>query len=215
MGTGWQHLLRIECRRADGHLARSHRNALITDPLDAEYTGRSNRSTNIKSEMQMNGSKVVSLPNVRRFMLVAIATVSLSSSAFAQQGAGAPYGAGYKDPGTATLFSVLLTGGGHFYSGETRKGATLLGVGLGSFIAGAAMSGGVSCSDYSCSNNTTPLVVGSLVYLGTWIYGIVDSGNAARRQNAIHGFNTVGLSPTVKPLNNGRSGIGLEVAIGR
>jgi hypothetical protein len=39
---------------------------------------------------------------------------------------------GYKDPGVATLFGVLITGGGQMYAGRTGKGLALLGLGVGS-----------------------------------------------------------------------------------
>jgi hypothetical protein len=121
---------------------------------------------------------------------------------------------GYKDPGTATLFSVLLTGGGHFYSGDSKKGAVLLGIGLGSLIAGAAATS-ASCDAYSCSTSTAPIVVGSLVYLGTWIYGIADAGSAARRHNAAVGLRTVGSRLTLRQLAAGTTGIGLSFDTGR
>jgi hypothetical protein len=122
--------------------------------------------------------------------------------------------AGYKDPGTATLFSVLLTGGGHFYAGDAKKGAVLLGVGLGSLIAGAAATG-VSCDGYSCSTSTAPFVAGTLVYLGTWIYGITDAGSAARRHNAAVGLRTIGSRLTVRQLATGATGIGVSLGSGR
>jgi hypothetical protein len=121
--------------------------------------------------------------------------------------------AGYKDPGTATLFSVVLTGGGHFYSGESKKGAMLLGIGLGSFVVGAAAST-ASCDGYSCSTNTTPLVLGALAYMGTWVYGIMDAGDAARRHNASVGLRTVGANVMLRQLSAGRTGIGLSIMSG-
>ncbi len=119
--------------------------------------------------------------------------------------------AGYKDPGTATLFSVLLTGGGHFYAGDTKKGAVLLGVGVGSLIAAAAATG-ASCNGYSCSSSTAPLLLGSLAYLGTWVYGIADSGNAARRHNAAVGLRTVGSRLRINQLGNGTTVIGVSLS---
>ena len=156
---------------------------------------------------------LVSSRRVRQGMMVLLGSITLASSVAAQQGPGASM-AGYKDPGTATLFSVLLTGGGQFYAGETKKGAVLLGLGLGSFIAGAALSTS-SCDYYDgCSTNAAPLAIGALAYLGTWIYGIADAGAAARRQNAAHGFSTVGASPTMKTFANGRMGLGLSIKAG-
>ena len=90
---------------------------------------------------------------------------------------------GWKDPGTATLISVLVAGGGQFYSGETNRGLMIMGVGLGALVIGAAAT---SCDLYSCSS--TPLVLGSLVYLGSWVYGIMDADESARRMNAKRGL---------------------------
>jgi hypothetical protein len=118
----------------------------------------------------------------------------------------------YKDPGTSTLIGVLVTGGGQFYSGETTKGAALLGIGLGSLVVGVAASG-VSCSGYSCSSNTAPLVLGTLAYFGTWIYGIMDAGNAARRHNTSLGLKTIGTQPVVRSFADGRRGIGISVSV--
>ncbi len=127
-------------------------------------------------------------------MLVIATTASIllvGQTARSQQNNSSMNMLGYKDPGTATLIGVLVTGGGQFYSGETTKGATLLGIGLGSLVVGAAASG-TSCGTYSsyssCSTNTAPLLLGTLAYLGTWVYGIMDAGNAARRHNTSLGL---------------------------
>lgn len=128
-----------------------------------------------------------------------------------------PYG--YKDPGTSTLISVLVPGGGHLYSGETRKGATLLGVGLGGLVVGVAMttsSVSASCDSFSCSDDTNyaPMALGYLAYFGTWIYGIVDAGDSAHRMNARRGFTRLlpeSVSPLVEPGSGGGTGLGLSV----
>jgi hypothetical protein len=142
---------------------------------------------------------------------LAAALLLVSQTAQGQQNNSAAM-LGYKDPGTSTLIGVLITGGGQFYSGETTKGATLLGIGLGSLVIGAAASG-VSCSEYSCSTNTAPLLLGYAGYLGTWLYGLMDAGDAARRHNAALGLKTVGAVPVVKTFSDGRKGMGISVAL--
>ena len=129
-------------------------------------------------------------------LLVTLLAAMTSSVCLAQV---QPHPMPYKDPGTATLISVLITGGGHIYAGETGKGAALLGIGIGAPIIGLVASSSTvsaSCDFYSCSDDTnyTPLLIGFAAGLGAWIYGIADSGKAAHRMNAKQG-----LSMTVRP----------------
>lgn len=121
---------------------------------------------------------------------------------------------GYKDPSTATLFGVLITGGGHFYSGETGKGLALIGIGYGSYIAGAVVTAASCNSSGSDCDNVAPLLVGAGVALGSWIYGIVDADDAARRTNARNGYaEAVRLSPTVVMAEgDARPGLAMRVS---
>jgi hypothetical protein len=113
--------------------------------------------------------------------------------------------AGCKDPGTSTLLSVVVPGGGQLYSGETNKGLALLGGGMAGLILGVAMTSssvGVSCDDdFSCQDDTNyaPMALGYLTYFGTWIYGIIDADDSANRMNAKRGIAQV-LSGDVAPL---------------
>lgn len=123
-----------------------------------------------------------------------------------------------KDPGTATLISVLITGGGQMYSGEVGRGLAMLGIGTGAIIVGAVASSGPSCNydgfDASCTDgNSAPLVVGALVAVGTWVYSIVDAGNSARRYNAARGIRTAlqTMEPRVRVGSNGRTNLGLSL----
>lgn len=146
----------------------------------------------------------------RSVVFIVSAAILLSSQTAQGQQNNSANMLGYKDPGTSTLIGVLITGGGQFYSGETTKGATLLGIGLGSLVVGAAASG-VSCNGYSCSSNTAPLLLGYVTYLGTWVYGLMDAGNAARRHNTSLGLKTVGAVPVVQTFADGRKGLGISV----
>ncbi len=126
-----------------------------------------------------------------------------------QQGSAVATAAQYKDPGTATLFSVILTGGGQMYAGETNKGVKLLAIGLGSFVAGEVITIGSCSSGSSCSY--APMAAGSLIYLGTWIYGMMDAGDAARRHNAAVGLKTVEIHPTIRASEGNGAGIGFAL----
>jgi len=141
----------------------------------------------------------------------------IAAPARAQQ---ASHPAGFKDPGTATLLSVVIPGGGQLYSGETRKGLTLLGVGMGGFTLGAAMtfaSAGVSCNEdtFSCESegSALPAVLGYMAYLGTWIYGIADASSSAQRMNTKHGLAAAipDVAPVVAPNGGGGTQVGITM----
>lgn len=126
--------------------------------------------------------------------------------------------AGYKDPGTSTLLSVVVPGGGQIYSGETNKGLALLGGGMAGLILGFAMtssSAGISCDDdFNCQDDTNyaPAALGYLTYFGTWIYGIIDADDSANRMNARRGLAQV-LSSDVAPLVAAAGGGGTSVGV--
>ena len=105
---------------------------------------------------------------------------------------------GFKDPSTSRLFSIVFIGGGQFYSGETMKGLVLAGLGYGSWVALPLFavsqvdncasnfnSGNYSYSYGDCGAGSigTAAIAAYAVSLGTWIYGIMDADNAARRTN--------------------------------
>ncbi len=140
------------------------------------------------------------------------------------------------DPGTARQRAYLFPGGGHFYTGETLRGAALLGVAAGSLIAGALLSSsGGSCEptapgdgceydpnthEYrSGSSNRTPLYVGAAVAAGSWIYGIVDARNSAARMNRRNGVAlgpvTAHPEPLVGVARDGRTEVGMRVRLAR
>ena len=86
----------------------------------------------------------------------------------------------YKDPGTATLVSVLMPGAGHLYASETGKGLGVMAVSVGSIGAGYYFS---SCPGAQDSCGQTPLYIGIGVHFANWIWSIIDAGDAARRHN--------------------------------
>lgn len=117
-----------------------------------------------------------------------------------------------KEPGTATLVSILVTGGGQMYAGDTKRGLMMLGGAVGGLVVGAALSGGVSCGEFSCSSGSyAPLYLGSLAAVGIWIYSIVDAAPTARRMNQRNGFRVGGLAPTVGRGGAGTTQIGLQL----
>lgn len=124
-----------------------------------------------------------------------------------------PRGPSYKEPGTATLIGVLITGGGHFYTGETGKGLTIMGVGVGAPVAGILIS--ASTCDYVSNDvcyggNAVPALIGLGVGVGAWIYGIADAGASADRMNQRNGY-TLAVTPTVVPSQEGaRPGLALS-----
>lgn len=125
---------------------------------------------------------------------------------------------GYKEPGTAMLIGVAIPGGGHFYTGETKRGLTLLGIGLGGMFVGTAMTAGsisASCSGFSCQDDTNylPMAVGYLAFFGSWIYGILDADDSARRMNARRGLSsaTIHAEPVIQPGESGAVDMGLKL----
>lgn len=125
----------------------------------------------------------------------------------------------YTDPGTSTLIGVLVVGGGHFYSGETGKGLALLGVGVGApFVATAISPPTTECDLGSGDCETTgagAFYLGLAVSVGTWIYGIVDADDAARRANRRNGLaarSSVGVAPRVA-VHDGQTGYGLQLNV--
>lgn len=147
-----------------------------------------------------------------RLCLIAAAAVLCAHPATAQQ----QNPLGYKDPGTATLISVLVPGGGQMYSGETRKGATLLGIGLGGLVLGTALSvESVGCDGLDCDTdaNMLPMAAGYLVYLGSWVYGIMDASDSANRMNAKRGMALGGVQvePEVAVQREGGTRVGVTL----
>lgn len=84
-----------------------------------------------------------------------------------------------KNPGLALLFSLLIPGGGQYYNGETSKGVTMTGIGLGAIVL-TTVAANEGASELSA--------IGSLIALGNSIWSMIDapiSANRINRQNAI------------------------------
>lgn len=149
----------------------------------------------------------------RVLSLAAVAAALL----FARPAAAQERPSGYKDPNTALLVSVLVPGGGHLYSGETKKGLTILGVGVGGLILGTALSvDSVGCDEnLNCDTdaNYLPMTAGYLVYLGSWVYGIIGASDSAVRMNAQRGLAVGGVQvqPTIAAQPEGGARVGVEL----
>jgi hypothetical protein len=105
--------------------------------------------------------------------------------------------------------AMFFPGGGHFYTGETTRGALLLGGAAGSVLAGALLSSGSEARSstapgddceydhtthqYRCgSSSLAPLYVGAAVAAGLWAFGIFDAPRSALRMSERDG---VALGP--------------------
>ena len=94
-----------------------------------------------------------------------------------------------KDPAMATMLSFFLTGTGHMYSGERYKGAGLLAltaVGVG--VAAKQLSCAAVSDCESTTGGRALGAAGMVAFFGSWLYGILDAGDAARRFNGAHGL---------------------------
>lgn len=120
-----------------------------------------------------------------------------------------------KEPGTATIISILIVGGGQIYAGETTRGLLMLGGAYGSIIAGAVLASSASCDFDSLSCDTgslAPLYIGALAALGIYVYSIIDAAPSARRMNAKHGYKVSSLAPVMRGGPSRTSQFGLRVA---
>ena len=105
-----------------------------------------------------------------------------------------------KEVGIGILVGVLVAGGGQLYAGDTSKGLKLLAVGLGAPIVGYIAT--------IATDNIAPYLVGTLVGLGAWVYGIVETPDDVRAANARNGF---AVAPAVIH-SEGRTAAGLSLS---
>ena len=109
--------------------------------------------------------------------------LTTSTPALAQQRNADP-SAQWKDPTTATLLSLVIAGGGQYYSGETERGAhLLLAAVLGSVAGGAALASGNETAA-ELAIGYTGLTAG----VAAWLYSIMDASRSAKRMNARNGL---------------------------
>jgi hypothetical protein len=126
---------------------------------------------------------------------------------------GAPIG---KDPAAATMYAFFLPGSGQMYAGERAKGAGLLALSVVGFAAAAKQLSCAAATD--CSPTTGAMALGAagmVAFFGSWLYGIMDAADAARRFNMAHGVATARLEPIVAPRAVGQTRLGLSIVVGR
>jgi hypothetical protein len=158
------------------------------------------------------------------------ATAERSAVASDEQSAGSPPGTSaaprqildqdgkpiVKDPSAATMYAFFLPGSGQMYAGERAKGAGLLAL---SIVGIGIATKQLSCAAASdCSSTTGGMAlgaVGMVAFFGSWLYGIMDAADAARRFNMAHGVPTAGLEPMVAPGARGQTRVGVSIAVGR
>jgi hypothetical protein len=121
-----------------------------------------------------------------------------------------------KDPAAAVLFSVVFPGGGQFYNGEGGKGVVLFLFEVGGLAAaGAGAASNDTCQGnlgYGCSGDQALLFIGAGVWLGSWIYSLVDASAGAHRHNRKLGFESP-VALMVAPGGPGRTEVGLRLAL--
>ncbi|HEX6049055.1 MAG TPA: hypothetical protein VFZ21_07300 [Gemmatimonadaceae bacterium] len=135
----------------------------------------------------------------------------------------------YRHPETAVLLELLVPGGGHFYAGESKKGAFLLG---GSVAAlGAGLAGTIASRD-PCERelrfdafdrcvreggfNWAPFAIGAATAIGIRVYGLITADDAARRAN-VRRQDAAGrtpLRPVLAAQRGGGARLGFEVSLG-
>jgi len=123
-----------------------------------------------------------------------------------------------KDGGLALVLSFLITGGGQMYSGEVGKGVGLLvlsGLGAATTLAAVEIASTCTSTYYGGCNDSSEAglaLVGVSVWLGTWIYSMVDAPSAARRYNAAHGLRVGAVRPVFRQGPRGTS-IGVAFSV--
>jgi hypothetical protein len=122
-----------------------------------------------------------------------------------------------KDPSMATMYSFFAPGTGHMYADERGKGAGLLALSVTGVVLAARS---LSCAaDSQCESTTGGMTLGAagmLAFFGSWIYGVMDSGAAARRYNNRYGLAASRVQPIIVPgMDGGRVGVGISVALPR
>jgi hypothetical protein len=135
-----------------------------------------------------------------------------------QQNAPVPYKD--KDGGTAALISVLITGGGQIYTGETGRGLTMLGISIAAPVAGV-LATAATCEQrgYVEDCNWTPFIAGIAVSLATKVYSVIDASPSAKRMNERNGAARAALpvkvQPTVGVASQGGTELGFKVVLRR
>jgi hypothetical protein len=120
-----------------------------------------------------------------------------------------------RDPSAATMYSFFLPGSGHMYAGERVKGGALMATALvGVVVAGTELS---CATAPDCEPNTGGMALGAagmIAFFGSWLYSVMDAGDAAERFNVSHGL-VATLRPMVPDMRAGRTRVGVSLALSR
>jgi len=151
-----------------------------------------------------------------RLMTVVVASLVLSSASLAAQDSTTAQRPVYKDPQLATVWGLVVPGGGQMYAGRGVKGAQIFAGSAGALTVGYLMSSR-SCTWIGDSDSCTADRRQSFVIAGTigallWIYGLTTAADDAHDFNA----RTRALSQArVQPLfTTGRVGFVARVTFG-
>jgi hypothetical protein len=89
------------------------------------------------------------------------------------------------DPDIAFRRALLYPGGGHFYSGETSRGALFLVAAGGGLLAGLLLSGDGSydVEKHEYNRGRGPLYAGAGVAAASYVVSLLDSRGSATRMN--------------------------------
>lgn len=121
-----------------------------------------------------------------------------------------------KDPGMATMLSFFLPGSGQVYAGERVKGAGLFVLSATGFaVAVNALSCAASSDCESTTGKMTLGAAGMVAFFGSWVYGITDAGDAARRFNLRNSLAASDVRPLLSPGLNGQTRLGVSLVMPR
>lgn len=175
------------------HVTGAHAYIYQAPSLDSEVVGRLGQGREVLAYRKLGDFYAVALPQEGHAGYVLLTRLDVPQDPGALTAPERPRD--YKDPAAARRMSFVLPGGGHLYADERRKGMALLAVSVAGFVGGYALSAQTTefqCDDHvlQCQEETdyTMLLYGSAVGLASWIYGILDAPQAARRTNREQGI---------------------------
>jgi TM2 domain-containing membrane protein YozV len=122
-----------------------------------------------------------------------------------------------KDPGTATILSVLIPGAGQMYAGATSRGLLVLGGFIAAPVAGLLLSSNDGTLDDLASlfggpgAINEPLYIGLVVGMGIYIWSIVDAAPTTRRMNRARGLAALAKAPVHIAHVDGRRQVGVKI----
>lgn len=148
-----------------------------------------------------------------RQMTVVVASLLLSSAPLAAQDSTTAQPPAYKDPQLATVWGLVVPGGGQMYAGRGVKGAQLFAGSAGALTVGYLMSSR-SCtwigdSDSCSADRRQSFVIAGSIGALLWIYGLATAADDAHDFNArARALSQARLQPMIT-----RSGVGLAARV--